>query len=111
MNQFMTTTTATATKKPRRARRRKPASPASKATVTTTTYKGGAIVKQETEIVKRPSDAALISMDMYRKDFTQRWNIHLYEWQEFVKDAKALFTYSKTKVIALYDRIKSVELN
>ena len=81
----MTTSAPVAATPKKRTRRAKKATPVAK--VTTTTFKGGKVVAKKTERT-RPSTARLITWERYQKDLSTRWQIHLYEVQELVKDFK-----------------------
>ena len=78
----------TSTTKPRRAKRRKPKA------MTEQSYpvKDVAPVKPKVNI---------IPIEDYVADFHNRWQIHLYEWNELIKDSR--WVYDKAK--PYYDKV------
>ena len=99
----MTTSAPVAPKK--RTRRAKKATPV--ATVTTTTFKGGKVVGKKTERT-RPSTARLIKWERYQKDLSTRWQIHLYEVQELVKDFQKGIDFLTPYHTEMVKRLKTI---
>ena len=99
----MTTSAPVAPKK--RTRRAKKATPVAK--VTTTTFKGGKVVAKKTERT-RPSTARLITWERYQKDLSTRWQIHLYEVQELVKDFKKGIDFLTPYHTEMVKRLKTI---
>jgi hypothetical protein len=82
-------TAATASKTATRKTRTRKATPKVSTkipTVTTTSFRGGKVVNKQIEISK--PDAVLLPISVYRKDISNRWNVHHYEMQELVKDIR-----------------------
>ena len=82
----------TSTTKPRRAKRRKPK------TMTEQSYpvKDVAPVKPKVNI---------IPFKDYVADFHNRWQVHLYEWNELIKDAKWVYNKAKPYYNKVVDRL------
>ena len=99
----MTTSAPVAPKK--RTRRAKKATPVAK--VTTTTFKGGKVVAKKTERT-RPSTARLITWERYQKDLSTRWQIHLYEVQELVKDFQKGIDFLTPYHTEMVKRLKTI---
>ena len=99
------TASATSAPKKRTTRRTKKATPV--ATVTTTTFKGGKVVAKKTERT-RPSTARLITWERYQKDISTRWQIHLYEVQELVKDFSKAIDFLTPYHAEMVKRIKAI---
>ena len=101
----MTTSAPVAATPKKRTRRAKKATPV--ATVTTTTFKGGKVVAKKTERT-RPSTARLITWERYQKDLSTRWQIHLYEVQELVKDFSKAIDFLTPYHTEMVKRIKAI---
>ena len=99
------TASATTAPKKRTTRRSKKATPV--ATVTTTTFKGGKVVAKKTERT-RPSTARLITWERYQKDINTRWQIHLYEVQELVKDFSKAIDFLTPYHTEMVKRLKTI---
>ncbi len=99
------TASATTAPKKRTTRRAKKATPV--ATVTTTTFKGGKVVAKKTERT-RPSTARLITWERYQKDISTRWQIHLYEVQELVKDFSKAIDFLTPYHTEMVKRLKTI---
>ena len=99
------TTSAPVAPKKRTTRRTKKATPV--ATVTTTTFKGGKVVAKKTERT-RPSTARLITWERYQKDLSTRWQIHLYEVQELVKDFSKAIDFLTPYHTEMVKRLKTI---
>ena len=101
----MTTSAPVAATPKKRTRRTKKATPV--ATVTTTTFKGGKVVAKKTERT-RPSTARLITWERYQKDLSTRWQIHLYEVQELVKDFQKGIDFLTPYHTEMVKRLKTI---
>ena len=101
----MTASAPIATPKKRTRRTAKKATPVAK--VTTTTFKGGKVVAKKTERT-RPSTARLITWERYQKDLNTRWQIHLYEVQELVKDFSKAIDFLTPYHTELVKRLKAI---
>ena len=101
----MTTSAPVADTPKKRTRRAKKATPV--ATVTTTTFKGGKVVAKKTERT-RPSTARLITWERYQKDLSTRWQIHLYEVQELVKDFQKGIDFITPYHTEMVKRLKTI---
>ena len=82
--------TATTVTKPRRAKRRKPK------TMTEQSYP----VKDVA-----PVKPKVIPFKDYVADFHNRWQIHLYEWNELIKDSKWVYDKAKPYYNKVVDRL------
>ena len=101
----MTTSAPVAATPKKRTRRAKKATPV--ATVTTTTFKGGKVVAKKTERT-RPSTARLITWERYQKDLSTRWQIHLYDVQELVKDLQKGIDFLTPYHTEMVKRLKTI---
>ena len=101
----MTTSAPVAATPKKRTRRTKKATPVAK--VTTTTFKGGKVVAKKTERT-RPSTARLITWERYQKDINTRWQIHLYEVQELVKDFSKAIDFLTPYHTEMLKRLKTI---
>ena len=103
------TATASVKKAPAKRRTRKATAPKkpSVSKVTVTTYKGGKVTQKKTEFT-RPSPARLITWERYQKDLNTRWQIHLYEVQELVKDFSKAIDFLTPYHAELVKRIKAI---
>ena len=77
------------------------------AKVTVTTFKSGKVVAKKTTL-KRPSTARLITWERYQKDLNTRWQIHLYEVQELVKDFSKAIDFLTPYHTEMVKRLKTI---